>query len=857
MNDLISNELVSSLVMNVASLTAIGQFPMIESDEALDVAINWPYAISIASILACGQGEASQEAALQLASGCLLAEDSSDATRFGASTVLDRLANSIAVDMARQRGKLPEYSDSDMSISARIQAMRLSLEYEVSRHDGSPVRVNKFQKDLFESLKHSSWISATASTSVGKSFAMGLWLAKKLAASESEVVIVVVPTRALIYETEQRLRKLLIQEAGLSVDVRSIPLPHKSRHQHQVFVFTQERLHLWLSRLHIGLDISTLIVDEAHKVGDGARGVLLQQALEMVRSRSPGAQVVFLSPSTSNPEVLLQDAPTDIRNSATSSSSVTVLQNLLWATQVPRHPKEWNLELIKGDVKQRLGGLKLPADPSQVSKRLPFVAFSLGDSLGGNIVYSNGAAEAEKYCKQLYDLAGPASEETFREERADLAELAKAAVHREYLLVQLVKRGVAYHYGNMPLILRTEIERLFEKGGIKYLVCTSTLVEGVNTACKSIFLRGPKKGIRYPMSESDFWNLAGRAGRWGREFQGNIVCVDARDKKVWGESLAPTKRSKYLIKRRAVELVAEGNELTEFIQEGAPRDLAAAKPELESTVAYLSSCLINGQQLKDLSWASSIQIQTLEQIERELLSAIQESGLSNRTIESNPGISVFAMRSLLTRFRESEHHAEELAPVLPSSEDAVKQYAAIFRRISQEMNPRFGDSKFIYAMATLTVNWMRGYPVGRLISNRIQSLIKRNQSFDVQAQIRKTLDLVEQFPRFLAPRYIACYCDVLRDHMVSLDMQDQADRILDVAVRLELGVSSDTQISLAGLGLSRTTSLAVSELIAADDLGEGAVLQWLSDRQWMTASLPKLVKDEIARCLELFVTRIR
>src|ERR1019366_7619849 len=85
----------------------------------------------------------------------------------------------------------------------------------------------------------------------------------------------------------------------------------------------------------------------------------------------------------------------------------------------------------------------------------------------------------------------------------------------------------------MPTLLRSEIERLFKEGTIRFLVCTSTLVEGVNLACRTIVVRGPRKGRTKPMGPHDFWNLAGRAGRWGQDFNGNIVCVDTNRLGLW------------------------------------------------------------------------------------------------------------------------------------------------------------------------------------------------------------------------------------------------------------------------------------------------------------------------------------
>lgn len=56
----------------------------------------------------------------------------------------------------------------------------------------------------------------------------------------------------------------------------------------------------------------------------------------------------------------------------------------------------------------------------------------------------------------------------------------------------------------MPLLIRTEIERLFSEGFIRYLICTSTLLEGVNLPAKSIIIRNPRRGKGNPLNANDF-----------------------------------------------------------------------------------------------------------------------------------------------------------------------------------------------------------------------------------------------------------------------------------------------------------------------------------------------------------------
>ena len=134
------------------------------------------------------------------------------------------------------------------------------------------------------------------------------------------------------------------------------------------------------------------------------------------------------------------------------------------------------------------------------------MALELGRHDQGTLVYANGPANTEKIARIIYDgLSNSfAGANVLDEELQDLSEFCRRSIHPKFLLVDLVKRGVAFHYGNMPTILRTEIERLFREGKIRFLVCTSTLIEGVNLACRTIVVRGPKKGPNNPMSPPDF-----------------------------------------------------------------------------------------------------------------------------------------------------------------------------------------------------------------------------------------------------------------------------------------------------------------------------------------------------------------
>ena len=80
-------------------------------------------------------------------------------------------------------------------------------------------------------------------------------------------------------------------------------------------------------------------------------------------------------------------------------------------------------------------------------------------------------------------------------------------------------------------LLEKKIEEEYRLGNIRYLFTTSTLLEGVNLPAKNIFILSEKIGLT-KMSDLDFRNLIGRAGRLTKELSGNIFIVKLDNKKM-------------------------------------------------------------------------------------------------------------------------------------------------------------------------------------------------------------------------------------------------------------------------------------------------------------------------------------
>lgn len=852
-------------LMAVITDSVAGQFDknaFSRSELASTVEHDWQYLLLVASLFSGSARGEHQDVALRIAQHCLLSEGTADDEKAAAGVILSGLANFPALHLATTRDLLPPADTVRQRLFSRLQEVRCRLETAAFLSNGTVLELNRFQHAFWKALTGAQWLSVSAPTSAGKSFVVTRWLVDTLSDASSTCVYVV-PTRALIHQVETDLQKYA-NERARSIHVTSIPrLASIKRDRPTILVLTQERLHLLLNELgNAKSQIHFMVVDEAQRIGDRHRGVMLQLVIEQVVVNSPLAKVVFIAPMTENPGAMHSDLNRPGDAATIESDEVTVNQNLIWVSQLPRKTKLWEVSLCLSDRTIPLGTLTLPQRPTPDSKRLPFVAAALSGPRGGNIVYVNGAAEAEKTAEQLFDLLGREAEIAANSKISELVDLVDQVIHKKYRLRRVLARGIAFHYGNMPLIVRSEVERLFSAGDIRFLVCTSTLVEGVNTACRTIAVRGPKKGRGTPMTAEDFWNLAGRAGRLGKEFQGNIVCVDANRPHLWEGGSPPRSRVKYRVERTTDQILLDPGELLEFISSDTPRSDAEQRPDLEYVFSYLMAAHAQYGSVLKAPWSERLRSESLIKVNEAIAGVWERLTISPEVVSRNPGVSPIALQSLLEYFRERTNNEqkpiEELLPAEPASDDAVDNYTAIISRcakyISKSLGP-LGPRPFI--LAILVTRWMKGIPLARIIEDREYYWTqgdgsKRNgRKPDLPTIIRSVLEDVEQVARFEAPRAFSAYNDVLRLFLLEQERSDLITDLDDVAIYLELGVSLPTQISLIAIGLSRSTAIRLSELIASDSLSEEECREWLNQYPIEESDLPRAMKDEIASAILL------
>jgi hypothetical protein len=87
--------------------------------------------------------------------------------------------------------------------------------------------------------------------------------------------------------------------------------------------------------------------------------------------------------------------------------------------------------------------------------------------------------------------------------------------------------GVFAHHNNIPHGIRIAVEYAMHENLIRFVVCTSTLAQGVNLPIRYLIISSFNQGGK-DIKTRDFHNLMGRAGRAGMHTEGSVIFADPK-----------------------------------------------------------------------------------------------------------------------------------------------------------------------------------------------------------------------------------------------------------------------------------------------------------------------------------------
>lgn len=309
----------------------------------------------------------------------------------------------------------------------------------------------------------------SAPTSFGKS----LLIDALLATGKYHRVAIVVPTIALLDEFRRRLLarfasryKLVMYHSddGTEGDV--------------IFLGTQERL--------IGRDdlrnLDLAVVDEFYKLDPARRderSLTLNAAVYQLLKRA--RQFFFLGPNIQNVQ-FSSDSHWRFEFLRTRFSTVAV--DTFDLRGIPNKETRLEQELANKDNWPCLIFVSGPERANQLANRLAATGISYGAGI-------------------------------------QFAQWIEANFGGTWDLSTAVSAGIGIHHGRIPRAVASHFVRLFNSGDLPILICTSTLIEGVNTAAKSVMIYD-KTINREDFDFFTFSNIRGRAGRLGQHHIGNV-----------------------------------------------------------------------------------------------------------------------------------------------------------------------------------------------------------------------------------------------------------------------------------------------------------------------------------------------
>lgn len=389
-------------------------------------------------------------------------------------SIVPRLA-----DLMDKRQELHSYSEAFSALARAVglwnyvdkasASARDELAAERATIPGLGLTLHREQLSALHTLSSGRNLILSAPTSFGKSILIDALLYQE----QFRRVAIVLPTIALLDE----FRRRLITRFGDKFDV----LMHhseKASRERIIFLGTQERL---INRPDLGF-LDLVVVDEFYKLDphrQDERAVTLNAAVYKLLGKSK--QFFFLGP---NIDGVLTSSESRWKFEFLKTRFSTVAVDTIDLNTVPDKDARLHEEITR---ESNWPALIFVSSPDKANRLAAAIA-SNGNQLGDGRALS----------LWMVDNYGGTWE-----------------------LSEAVSAGIGVHHGRIPRALASRFISLFNARKIPVLICTSTLIEGVNTAAKSVLIYDKKIANR-PYDFFTFSNIRGRAGRLGKHHVGQV-----------------------------------------------------------------------------------------------------------------------------------------------------------------------------------------------------------------------------------------------------------------------------------------------------------------------------------------------
>ena len=579
--------------------------------------------------------------------------------------------------------------------------------------NGRELTLTDFQKQLWNAVNNYKTVIVNAPTSAGKSFVLQNHVIRSFEEKEIKNVVYIVPTRALIEQVIVDMKAIISSAVDSETNILITEVPNIDiLLAHNIFVLTQERVQLLLEN---NITVDLVVIDEAQNVADKARGVILQSVIERIKINNRSVRVVFATPFVKNPDVFVSLFGLDKNSYKIIPVGESPVSQNLYNISVNINNLS-TFEVSKLDETGKFSfvcALRSRYELSNENKLLAIIPFCIGQDQN-SIIYASEPSNCEKIAQLLSQAVAEESSQQPDDELLEFSEYVNEHIHKDYLLAETVKNGVAYHYGNLPSFIRKGIERLCASGKIRFIVCTSTLLQGINLPAKNIFIMKPSKGRSknrqpIPLAGPDFWNLAGRAGRLTKDFEGNVFLINLQE---WDSNpLLASERSQEIYPSFSRYVCDPEEGLCEYIKDTERGSGEEDAQGLENTFMRLLILYAENRLIDVLNdFEEQISENQKTSVVKEIESVASSISLPYEVYSKNPNVSIYRQEELY-RYIENKYTCDgPLSLIPPHPMQKYEQIKGFYFQLFKTFDALLGkkSNRQYFYFSNLSLLWMRG-----------------------------------------------------------------------------------------------------------------------------------------------------
>ncbi len=339
--------------------------------------------------------------------------------------------------------------------------------------------LHREQSSVLKKLLEGQNLAVSAPTSFGKSFIIDAFISIK----RPKNVVIIVPTIALTDETRRRLQK------KFSHDYKIITTSDVEVAEKNIFIFPQERSINYLEKLD---EIDILVVDEFYKASqkfDKERASSLTKAI--IKLSTKARQKYFLAPN------------------------ITSLNENILTKDMVFLPIDFNTVFLEMNELYK----EIKKDDNLKSEALINI---LNSTKGKTLIYAGTYPNINKVATLLIGNESPIAGDKL----TSFEKWLTINYEKNWNLTSLVRRGCGIHNGQMHRSLSQIQIRLFEEeDGLKNIISTSSIIEGVNTSAENVVIWANKNG-QSRLNDFTYKNIIGRGGRMFKHFIGKIYILE-------------------------------------------------------------------------------------------------------------------------------------------------------------------------------------------------------------------------------------------------------------------------------------------------------------------------------------------